>query len=264
MDAVKRDIITYLNGPRVYREGVVLYVKHGANRMLKKYFQHNDTISAHAMLMEELRKLSGLSAKEFAVLPRKAVAKNVVADISIPVAEDSTQKCDNAPEVVNKMIRFREKYPFLREDTCPDVLKVLVSDMFTAYGKYKEAYAALQELPDVADVAEAATLAERVVENYLSNREIWDELDYYREHGQILGKCAKLRALEKAKEFENVSDVELMKMLQSARTNVSKNKAKVENLKSSEEDSTEAESLLEKWISRKSTIEKEIEKRKKK
>ena len=48
--------------------------------------------------------------------------------------EAARSKYAEAPEPVRKMIRFREKYTFLNSPDCPDVLKILVADMFTAYG----------------------------------------------------------------------------------------------------------------------------------
>lgn len=95
---------------------------------------------------------------------------------------------------MRRMIRFREKYPFLNAPDCPDELKILVADMFTAYGNYKTAFARLQVLDD-AETAEAAAECETIVTEYLKNREIWDELEYYREHGVILGKAAKFREM---------------------------------------------------------------------
>ena len=57
--------------------------------------------------------------------------------------EEAEKRYKAAPETVTKMIRFREKFTFLNSPDCPDILKILVSDMFTAYGKYKEAFANL-------------------------------------------------------------------------------------------------------------------------
>lgn len=80
--------------------------------------------------------------------------------------EAARSKYAEAPEPVRKMIRFREKYPFLNSPDCPDVLKILVADMFTAYGNYKAAHARLQVLGD-ADSATAAADCETVVTEYL-------------------------------------------------------------------------------------------------
>ena len=38
------------------------------------------------------------------------------------------------------------------------------------------------------DKSTIETLSRSTVQNYLLNRSIWDELNYYKEHGEILGK----------------------------------------------------------------------------
>lgn len=137
--------------------------------------------------------------------------------------EAARSKYAATPEPVRKMIRFREKYTFLNSTDCPDVLKILVADMFTAYGNYKAAHARLQALGD-ADSATAAADCETVVTEYLKNREIWDELEYYRENGVILGKAAKFREMEAAEDLTKISDVDLMGQLRSAGVQESKAK----------------------------------------
>ena len=58
--------------------------------------------------------------------------------------EQAREKYAEAPEPVRKMIRFREKYTFLNKPDCPDILKILVNDLFAAYDTYKTAFAHLQ------------------------------------------------------------------------------------------------------------------------
>lgn len=152
-------------------------------------------------LIEELRKLSGMSEAEFAGMHRKAhhipsKAEQPVSpvpvrmyadDLLIALAsrlgvtveklvsddfvkerlsqspdmeqvrglkeelENAQSKYSEAPETVRKAIRFREEFPFLRQPDCPDELKVLVADMFSAYDLYQESHRMLVETPD--DVA---------------------------------------------------------------------------------------------------------------
>jgi hypothetical protein len=56
--------------------------------------------------------------------------------------------------------------------------------MLTAYDTYKLSHEALF----VASTFEQIEKASRdTVENYLENRAIWDELNYYKQHGAVLG-----------------------------------------------------------------------------
>ena len=180
--------------------------------------------------------------------------------------EQAREKYAEAPEPVRKMIRFREKYTFLNKPDCPDILKILVNDLFAAYDTYKTAFAHLQLIPDET-IAEAAVEAERVVTAYLANREIWDELEHYRTTGEILGKAAKFRELEKVEPVEDLaglSDLDLVKKLNSARANQSKQRKAIKTAEESGNDPTAATAALESWTETRTRIEDEIERRKKK
>lgn len=172
-------------------------------------------------------------------------------------------KYAETPEPVKKMIRFREKYPFLNAPDCPDVLKVLVADMFTSYDNYKAAHARLQVLADD-EAAAAVADCEKVVTEYLKNREIWDELEYYRENGTILGKAAKFREMEAAEDYTKLSEIDLMKKLQSANVNESKHRKAVNTAKEKGETNDRAEAALARWSATKKAIQEEVARRKKK
>lgn len=176
--------------------------------------------------------------------------------------EKAREKYAEAPEPVRKMIRFREKYTFLSSPDCPDSLKIMVNDLFTAYDTYKAAFARLQELPDD-DVAAAMTEAEKVVTSYLANREFWDELEHYRETGQILGKAAMFREAETVEDLTKLSDIELTKKLSSARANQSKNKKTAEKLEADGKDNTAALEAFNRWTATRARLEAEIDRRKK-
>lgn len=177
--------------------------------------------------------------------------------------DEARSKYAETPEPVKKMIRFREKYPFLNSPDCPDVLKVLVSDMFTSYDNYKAAHARLQVLADD-EAAAAVADCEKVVTEYLKNREIWDELEYYRENGTILGKAAKFREMEGAEDYTQLSEIDLMKKLQSANVNESKHRKAVNTAKEKGETNERADAALARWSATKKALQEEVARRKKK
>lgn len=177
--------------------------------------------------------------------------------------DEARSKYAETPEPIKKMIRFREKYPFLNSPDCPDVLKVLVADMFTSYDNYKAAHARLQVLADD-EAAAAVADCEKVVTEYLKNREIWDELEYYRENGTILGKAAKFREMETAEDYTKLSEIDLMKKLQSANVNESKHRKAVNTAKEKGETNDRAEAALARWSATKKALQEEVARRKKK
>lgn len=270
IETTKR-ITDYLSGIRDYAEGVALYQQHGQNLRLKRLFATDDTQTTREILFDELRKLAGLTEGEFARLPRHAASGNggraqePVPDAVAAHEEDADggSHYAEAPETVKKMIRFREKYSFLNSPDCPDVLKVLVADMFTSYDNYKSAHARLQVLADDDAVAAVAD-CEKVVAEYLNNREIWDELDYYRENGAILGKAAKFRELEAQENYSELSEMELMKRLQSAAAQESKHKKAVALANEKGEPNEKAEAAFARWSAKKKALQEEVAQRKKK
>lgn len=257
-----KEITAWLCGPHNYAAGVALYRRYGVNLRLKRQFELDDTAVIREILVDELRKLAGLSDVELHALPRLAAAPASAAATANPGPTPQPRNTE-AQETVRKMMRFREQYPFLDSPDCPDVLKILVADMFTAYGNYKAAHARLQALGD-ADAATAAADCETVVNEYLKNREIRDELEYYRENGTILGKAARLREAAAAEDLSNISDVDLIGQLRSAGVQESKAKKAVEEARSKGLSNDKAEAALEKWGNRKKTLKAELDRRKKK
>lgn len=152
---MKEKIIAYLSGPRPYREGIALYEEYGLNLMLKATFRRNaETDLLRATLMEELRKLAGISETAFRTMQRKAVDSPHISSASIVVEEIKAEKTAvNVPvtPVVENVIRFRDRFPFLNSPDCPDVLKILVADMFTAYDLYLKTFRELGELIGIND-----------------------------------------------------------------------------------------------------------------
>ena len=261
MDADDRKRLTdWLAGPRDMTEGAALYRRYGSNLMLKQQFARDRTPTARAMLADEIRRLAGLSELDLRRMPRRA-AKSV-PEIPAQAAPEAAVPVV-IPEGEKRKIRFRERYPFLGSDRCPDVLKVLVADMFTAYGNFRESFALLQK-GDMTRVM--ARECESAVESYLEDRMILDELDHYREHGELLGRHPKVRAVLRPDEDEPdymTMDVgELVRKLNSAQANVSKASAAVRKADTDEKRAA-AEERLERWKIRLETIRAAIELRKK-
>lgn len=269
----RKEITAWLCGPREWSEGVVLYQRYGANLRLKKLFAVDDTSNVKAILVEELRKLAGISEIEFQHLPRLAKGCKTPSPVSAPTEivirfdEPSpaavVSEYEPTTDTQKEMIRFRDRFPFLNSPDCPDVLKVLVSDLFTAHANYVDAHNRLQALGDEAS-AEAAADCEKVVSAYLANREIWEELDYYKEHGEILGKSAKFRNEIDEDDVTLIPDLELAKKYDSARAQESKAKRKLAELTKKRQVDEKVSDLLSYWSARKVELAEELARRKKK
>ena len=280
----REEILQWLNSPRSYDQGVDIYQRYGFNLMLKQMFRRSGRTKLTEMtLIEELRKLANLTENELKTI-------KPVAAPSVAVSQQlSSRPSTTVPDATKQAIRFRERFPFLNEPSCPDVLKVAVADMFTAYGRYKEAHAQLQTIddavPDATITSEAvpsvavsqqpssqpatkpsaAQLSQEVVENYLLDRELWAELEYYRDHGTLLGKAKVVREYIERNDIASMDDMTLLKQLQSAKTQLSKAKAMARKNEATDTATQQkAAALTERWTVRKHAIEQEIKARKKK
>lgn len=268
----REEILQWLQGQRHYEEGVEIYQRHGFNLMLKQRFRMAGKSALTEMtLEEELRKLAGLSETEMKNIKRKVAPPSVQpvrGDLKSPFSANRGSAAAHpnaATETAKKFLRFRERFPFLNNPECPDVLKVAVADMFTAYGRYKEAHAKLATMADDADAEETAKLAEEVVENYLQDRELWAELEHYRDHGELLGKAKIVRQAIEKKSLSALTDVELFKQLHSAKTQISKAKAMAKKADADDSEAQQhASQQLARWKVRHALIEEEIQTRKKK
>lgn len=104
--------------------------------------------------------------------------------------------------------KFREQYPFLGNVTCPHELKILAADKLTAWENYTSAHAALF---DCVTVDECYTTARKVLDNFLENRRIFEELDYYREHHTPLGVHPIFERMRQIRAFKKLSIPELFR-----------------------------------------------------
>ena len=154
-------------------------------------------------LLYDLQKLHGISDAEKASAPVVAQAKGIKVDapkvekVDPKIANQENVTLDTvftqAPDDVKTGIKLIEEFPFLDDADCPDKLKILVQDKFTAWRNYQKAHAALLvtegtgEAPVPMTNEEIFELAKIAVENFKLNDAIKAELKYYGEHKQILG-----------------------------------------------------------------------------
>ena len=298
---MKQQILAWLQSPRVYLEGVALYDRFGFNKQLKNVFAKGNSETTMETLVYELGQLTGLSEQDIKKLPRVAKVETVQAPtVEVPVptkapyiddllldlaklldvtvhdlfasgaTEHATEQQRVAietlapayvqvPETLKNVIRIRETYSFLKDEICPVELKLLVHDMFSAYDRYRDAYAALSD-KNAQD--ENLALAATVVESYLDNRAMWEELDYYKENATILGKHEMFDLLKMRAEIAAIDDMELISKLNKTKPNITKAKTALGKAETDEK-KTECLARLDKWTTYVAELEAEIDRRKK-
>lgn len=244
----KNQIIEWLLGDRNFADGVAIYQRVGCNLRLKREFAYGETPLLAEVLAEQLMMLADVSKADLDRIKRGRDPQRP-ADPCYPPAS----------EPVAKMIKFRDRYPFLRDENCPPALKVMVSDLFASYDRYTEAHRRLVEMPGDADNEVAYKECQEIVTSYLENRAIWKILEHYKETGEMPEE-------QKTEEDDltGLTDLELASKFRSAVANESKRRKKVNDAISQGRKDEKSEEWLQYWSHRKECLKEEIEKRKKK
>src|SRR5690606_34407985 len=112
---------------------------------------------------------------------------------------------------------LRADYTFLSEPGTPPELKVLVSNKITAYHEYKAAHA---KLFDCTTLDEDLNTVRNLVENYIENHAIHQELSHYQKNRSILGKHPIFEEMQRLKHFRNLSTVDLYKRKRNIEHNI--------------------------------------------
>jgi hypothetical protein len=220
-DHMKNEIINYLKTDRSFASGAKLYHKLGHNlALIKKFNLQGESKSNLDMLHYQLWKLTGLPEKEFNEIMMKPVEKSQISNdktqkVTEPSEVPNTEQQTTNPEQiisVAEAIKFklREEFPFLSDKSCPDAFKILVADMMTAHENYVKAH---EELFNITNEQDAFDAADKLINNYLDNQEIWKELNYYKNTGTVLGKHSYFEDQNRQKELTSKSVPDLMIML---------------------------------------------------
>lgn len=100
---------------------------------------------------------------------------------------------------------------------CPMELKALVTDRISSYHVYHEAY---QELFTAASPEECRAVASKLVNAYIDNRRMWEELNYYQEHKRILGHHPIFRQFSNLKLLRSMNVKDLVRREERVKKNI--------------------------------------------
>lgn len=118
---------------------------------------------------------------------------------------------------VNPQRKLRKDFTFLSEADTPAELKVLMSNKINAYHAFKAAHA---KLFDCTTKDEEYSTVRTLVENYIENFHIHQELHYYEKNRKILGKHPVFEEMKRLKAMRNTSTVELYKRKKNIEHNI--------------------------------------------
>lgn len=186
---MKGEILEWLASGCNLDRGVELLEQYSKNKLLVRLVKASPT-NSRSLVIRELSILADIDASDI----------NKVAPGAIKLAQNknSTQK---------KYPNFRDEFPFLNEPSCPMELRALVTDKFSSFYRYRELHA---HLFNCTSAQECAQTSEGIIENYLENRAIYAELDYYKKHKTVLGKHPIFRHFNKMKDLRKLGIKDLV------------------------------------------------------
>lgn len=123
---------------------------------------------------------------------------------------------DAEPRTSEKM-KLRKEFPFLGSSDCPLELKALVTDRISSYHRYQDAW---PELFKAASPEDCAAVASTIINAFIDNRRIWEELNYYQQHHRVLGHHPIFRQFSNLRRLRSMSIRELLRRERQVKGNI--------------------------------------------
>lgn len=134
-----------------------------------------------------------------------------------------TRQVSELPEEVKASIKLREQFPFLRDPQCPDSLKLLVSELITSFENFKGNQPKLHE--NLSDV-DAQALVDVILQDYIDNKQAWDELEHFKTTGKVLGLHPIFELIKGKEELSAMKTEDLAKKIKNLENNIARNRNK--------------------------------------
>ncbi|MEO9474147.1 MAG: hypothetical protein ABJG41_01390 [Cyclobacteriaceae bacterium] len=184
--------------------------------------------------------------------PLKPTAKSQKPKANSQKPKPKTQQTtDNRQQTTaNSQQPLREDYPFLSSPTCPPQLKILAANKITAYRNYTAAH---KQLFDCTTPQQQFDTVQQLVENFIENRDIFKEFDYFKQHGTILGEHRVFKEYEELQQLARMSDVALYKKAEQLKQNIWRIKSEIDK-----DDKPHLKPEREKRILQKQTLLQEV------
>ena len=181
-------------------------------------------------------------------------------DVIGPIEVTATSKEEvfpNAPNEVKETVKLRDEFPFLDDPECPEELFILVGKKFAHYNAYVKAHKALMVVVENEEVIDGPKiemtpeqifeLAKTAVENFELNQDIYAELNYYKEHGKILGTHPIFFERNLKAKTEEMSVPDATKRMQNLENYIRRDSKKRDAKKTSEADKAKLVTKVIEW-----------------
>ena len=113
--------------------------------------------------------------------------------------------------------RLREEFAFLNDPDTPIELQALVTRRISAYHEYRRLWWQLFECSTPDD---CAAVAGKLIEAFLDNRASLDELKFFQEHHEVLGKHPIFAERKRNEQLRGLSVRELIRRQEKVKNNI--------------------------------------------
>lgn len=192
------------------------------------------------------------------------VPKVVVMDTS------TTKAIEKSSDDAKSGFKLRAEYPFLADDDCPEEFLIIVGQKMTAFEKFIEDQEKLSVLiygdvekgiePTVLSPDDLYALGGELIKNWQLNDDIKDELDFYKEHKEILGKHPRMQELALDQDIAKMTDKAIKSRIKAIKTNSLRNERSLQSA-STDVKKKEIQDKLDTWNLEREKLEAEIQKR---
>lgn len=138
---------------------------------------------------------------------QKPEAGSQKPDIGIRESENSNEERNQ----IRRNRSFRNEWHFLSRPECPPQLKALAADKISCWERYTDAH---KQLFDCSSLEECYQVAFTLIENFKENRQIHEELEYYKQHGNVLGEHRIFEQYKRFDELKGKNVIELVGLYQ--------------------------------------------------
>lgn len=189
---MREEVLSWLNSGANAQEGVRLMTKSGASPLTMRLIRSNPIANRQMMVEYLCRK------------------HHIESDYSVTIQQ---------PEVIvtAKKNTFRQEFPFLNDKKCPVELEALASRKFSKFYAYVGLH---KKLRDCTSLKECAETGRALIDNYIENRMIYDELHYYQKHKSLLGKHPIFQEFARRKELLTMPIKQLVLRQQQIENNI--------------------------------------------
>ena len=236
MTIMKKIILDWFSFDRTFKNGVTLYFKFGMNSVFKRRLNNQGYTKENTeLLYEEFRKLTDLSIQELTgILNTNALKRkgkklkglktdNIKLDVKTDKTSTPTLSVDKKEIVF--ISALKKDYPFLADINCDFRLVKLYSRKWHCWWQFRKAHSILSKaIVEPMNNIDLGTIASDVIDNFIENQQIFDELEYYKKFNKILGNHKIFRSHKIKQSLKKKSAFVLNDLKTNALHSISRNK----------------------------------------